>query len=1419
MSIPATGLPSTAESGEPLRLHYNATASQDPIRASFNPIQPTPSQDSASLPLISQTPSQPAHRMQPSAPAVLSQTRIPSSIADEVDIPATVPPTISQDPHDFHFVPPASDRPTRDMLAGRMYHSANFSYFIPPNLDNAPSGMTTTHTAAATAVTAAATVSSALDATPTPSLNVNDVEADAAAASSPLNRSASTESTMSMASAPLVSPSTSVLQQPQPQVVAPPIPALQITPPPRTSNRPPSPAAVTLGVVPSVDATITPPSDAAVQSIPIPPRLASPDEEDKETPLPSVAAVRANRVAELLGTLAANPVTPIVAAPPVPVAPTALRKSILKPRKMELLPEEQPKAAFVSRKRPKTTKVRFQFPVIRTTYERESSEEPEATDTEEHTEQDAENVDSQSSADTVMADGDDEDVDANAGAGTGTGDEQFCSPSLERTSSSGHGLQLLADHDDVVTVSPVPPAAAAAVTTTAPVSVNVAPAVVPAALSSTAAVDDLSQVPDSQSEDEDPPSRAVRVASPISPLNRKRRSSAVFTAPPMAPNVGHELLAPERVDVQVQPGLLTATRVAVNEMLSTPQSLLPTLSTLPTMPSPATSVGVSSPANASAVPSPTSRALISPAASVTTPAVLSATASAVPSPRKISSIAQAAVSPTAAPPPPPRATSQQSSAGSPRRRAPTPPPQRTTTNTPPLLANATITYSARRGGARKRYTELDESDDYQDDDRDASPMDVDAAAAAASVVGTPDLSIVRAAPVSARLRNKRQSGSMSTASTVAMSDSDSDEESDASAPKRTRTGGKRRGSDTIESDKSSERSSRSRPARGKRVSISPKSPASSTRSNSGSVSAVSAATRSNGTSTTLSAVPTTPGASLDSVLWRGFRNHIVLEPTRKPFGQEIPMLMEKKLKNAPVFPLYCLDSFPRELEFEFRQWKQQVRWAGVRFPYPEQPLQCENFDDIFEQFMNPPPPPAVSAVPSSTGSTGVAKLQDAIAAAADVATRSRPEKSLMQQSPNRSPPKRGAAKIATAAKDTSPIPSPNTSGSALNDSHVSESDQEEQQRVVTRKRAKIMGPPPSLPPSSVMSGGSTRTFAPATTAAAAEADNDVNDAASPPTPPAVVRATAQLPFAGLHREQFTQQSMPVPVFLLPSREARGRSPSVAIPSTPADMANADTSPRRRAASVAKIFNGYSFVLTQLPEGSPVHSAEHLLRATHKIDQDVPVTRQEIVALVQARGGQIVQQYPLVPASPSKRSPGGQKTIVIADVPRRTLKYLFSLALGTPALHPQWIVACCRNNSIVPMTEHLLPAGLSLKADGADVPRSVPREKVSDVPLPMHERVLHEVSVYLAGDGERKGAEMREDWESLVKSSGATIAKDLKTADVLLSVGVLPKTVISKAKELNVPLLSTEWLVQCLIHQRRLRTTQHWQFSYESRSQP
>ncbi|RWS30288.1 hypothetical protein B4U80_03616 [Leptotrombidium deliense] len=161
----------------------------------------------------------------------------------------------------------------------------------------------------------------------------------------------------------------------------------------------------------------------------------------------------------------------------------------------------------------------------------------------------------------------------------------------------------------------------------------------------------------------------------------------------------------------------------------------------------------------------------------------------------------------------------------------------------------------------------------------------------------------------------------------------------------------------------------------------------------------------------------------------------------------------------------------------------------------------------------------------------------------------------------------------------------------------------------------------------------------------------------------------------------------------------------------------------------------------------------------------------------------------------------KETVLIAYTYLRTVEYMRCLASGLPCLMHTWIVQCCRQNQLVKREDHLLPSG--------NVFKKIPT-------------VFKGTKILFAGNKSK----LFDNWSPVLIACGATIAASLPTSigtatrktsnsvDFIVGDSSCPNSVVMKANQLRIPIMSTEYIVECLILGKKLPFDAHEKFRYD-----
>ncbi|XP_014340373.1 TP53-binding protein 1 isoform X2 [Latimeria chalumnae] len=235
-----------------------------------------------------------------------------------------------------------------------------------------------------------------------------------------------------------------------------------------------------------------------------------------------------------------------------------------------------------------------------------------------------------------------------------------------------------------------------------------------------------------------------------------------------------------------------------------------------------------------------------------------------------------------------------------------------------------------------------------------------------------------------------------------------------------------------------------------------------------------------------------------------------------------------------------------------------------------------------------------------------------------------------------------------------------------------------------------------------------------------------------------------------------------------------------------------------------LFIGYAFLLTAATSSDR--------QTNHAKTQDVtggsseeeeefvgtaPYNKQYTGAQLRTGGGFILQDFN------EAQCKAAYKCLLIADQHCRTRKYFLCLASGVPCVSHLWVRDSCHSNQLQNYRNYLLPSGYSLQEDRI---------------LEWHPRrnPFQNMKVLLVSDQQQNFLEL---WSEILMMGGASSVKQhnsmaqnkdiaLGVFDVVVTDRSCPESVLKCASALELPVVSQEWLIQCLITGERLKYTSH-----------
>ncbi|KNC97609.1 uncharacterized protein SPPG_07078 [Spizellomyces punctatus DAOM BR117] len=184
------------------------------------------------------------------------------------------------------------------------------------------------------------------------------------------------------------------------------------------------------------------------------------------------------------------------------------------------------------------------------------------------------------------------------------------------------------------------------------------------------------------------------------------------------------------------------------------------------------------------------------------------------------------------------------------------------------------------------------------------------------------------------------------------------------------------------------------------------------------------------------------------------------------------------------------------------------------------------------------------------------------------------------------------------------------------------------------------------------------------------------------------------------------------------------------------------------------------------------------------DERLYVTQQ-----IEEGGGSVFDDFSQVFEGRKRRNSSPPIILLVASKPLRTKKYLCALGLGVPVVSYAWIRHACLENVLQEYEKYQLCNGFSLELN-----------HWSSVKSPMN-GVFHDLHIYVWAANDT----FRSDWQDILTAGGATIvSKKLlkRKCHYVVCQNIIPETEKAAfSKWTDAPIVSTEWVVQCLINQR------------------
>lgn len=253
------------------------------------------------------------------------------------------------------------------------------------------------------------------------------------------------------------------------------------------------------------------------------------------------------------------------------------------------------------------------------------------------------------------------------------------------------------------------------------------------------------------------------------------------------------------------------------------------------------------------------------------------------------------------------------------------------------------------------------------------------------------------------------------------------------------------------------------------------------------------------------------------------------------------------------------------------------------------------------------------------------------------------------------------------------------------------------------------------------------------------------------------------------------------------------------------------SPRKGvfASKQQKLFEGMCFMLTHVdktPESVAIE--KEILRDSsletsaeeysHQDEDQIAFDKDFLKKKIRSEGGVIIDK---IDGSSKLKSP----IFLISDSYHRTVKYFQSLAAGLPCVSHLWIRDSVHQHKLLDYRSYTLQAGISFQ-----------KKKVME--WNSRRGGLKHMTVMVESESDK----MKEEWCNILNIAEVIVVDKLhskKATDGIVQVLVTDNSckphLLKTAKSLNVPIVSTEWIIQCLVNGQVVDFTGHPRYHYDN----
>ncbi|XP_046624806.1 uncharacterized protein LOC124307320 [Neodiprion virginianus] len=287
---------------------------------------------------------------------------------------------------------------------------------------------------------------------------------------------------------------------------------------------------------------------------------------------------------------------------------------------------------------------------------------------------------------------------------------------------------------------------------------------------------------------------------------------------------------------------------------------------------------------------------------------------------------------------------------------------------------------------------------------------------------------------------------------------------------------------------------------------------------------------------------------------------------------------------------------------------------------------------------------------------------------------------------------------------------------------------------------------------------------------------------------------------GVEPELPTMPSVPISKGPSDRMKGRGRGKSKQIHD------DAELGPIPPASSL--IFENMSFILTSTSSDviSRHHTDDSCSDPGTENEEEwlkTPFVKDRVKKQLVNGGGIVYDSFKQIPQSEYK------KVKLITNVPNLTAKSIQCLSVGIPTYSHNWVIQCCRDKKTLKLTPYELPAGWSEEKrkyiESYDRLIKQPfNGMIIALPVLDNRNVINRTIQF---------------WRSICENAGAVVQiindpeTDLSHVTAVLTDNRCPSWLVEKADSLQIPLVSTVWIVQCIIVGQSLQYDSHPKYSY------